>query len=126
MSGPRFTDYSAVTRFTLSDDDWVDFRSELSFSEVQQIESGALLSKVDQKTRELAIDVDWSEYEVVRLAAWIADWSFVDGDGLKEPATRQSIRRLNQATAKELSEALDAHVASLDGDLPKDGNDEAS
>jgi hypothetical protein len=113
MGGPRFTDFTAVSRFELSDGDWVDFRSELSFSEQAAVEMGAMVSKVNPNSKELDLDVDWPEFEVCRLAAWVSDWSFTDSDGLREPPTKQSIRRLNQATAKELSAALDAHTENV-------------
>lgn len=119
MSGPRFTDFTAVTRVALSEDDWVDFRTELSFDEEKAIESGGLLSKFDKDTSDLTIEADLSAFDVVRLATWIADWSFTDADGLREPPTRQSIRNLNAATGQELTDALDEHVAGLDS-APKE------
>jgi hypothetical protein len=126
VGGPRFTDFTAKSRFELSDGDWVDFRAELSFSEQAAVEMGAMVSKLDQTTREMDVAIDWSELEVCRLAAWIADWSFTDADGLREPPTKASIRKLNQATAKELSAALDGHVSNVEGDGPKGSAAEAS
>jgi hypothetical protein len=125
MGGPRFTDFQAVRRVDLSDGDWVEFRKELSFSETQAVESGALVSRMG-KTQEIEVEVDWPSYEVVRLASWISDWSFVDADGLREPPTRDAIRKLNQATAQELTAALDAHINASESDPGKAGNGEPS
>jgi hypothetical protein len=112
VSGPRFVDHSATTRVELSDDDWVDFRSELSYSEVQAIESGAILGKLDAD-RSLELEIDWPSYEVVRLSTWIVAWSFKDRDGLSEPPTKQAVRNLHPDTAGELIAALDAHIEKI-------------
>jgi len=123
----RFADASAKTRYDLADgEDWVEFRSELSYAESQQVESGAFVGKLDQETQEMDVGVDWAAYGVNRLSGWIADWSFTGDDGKKVSTTRTWIGRLSDATAQELGELLDKHIEALDGDEGKDGSGEAS
>ncbi len=114
----RFADAKAVTRYDLSEGDWVELRNELSFQERRAVEAGALRGKVDQANHQLDIDVDWASYEVVRLTGWISDWSFTDG-GEKVPVSREAIGRLSTDTAKELIEVLDLHIGRIDGDEGK-------
>lgn len=127
----RFADSGARTRYPLADgEDWVEFRSELSYAETQAVESGAFTGKLDKESREVDIGIDWAAYGVTRLAGWIADWSFTHDDGKDKgkpvPTTKTWIGRLSPATAEELGELLDKHVEALEGDVGKAESGEAS
>lgn len=111
----RFADQKAVTRYDLSDGDWVEFRNDLSFAERRAVEAGAIRGKLDKESKEVDVDIDWPAYEVVRLSGWISDWSFAGPDGKKVPPTKKWVYDLTQSSADELTALLDKHIESLDG-----------
>lgn len=115
----RFADLAAVTRYPLADsDDWVEFRNQLSYGEARQIESAALQPKVAAGADSNVVDVavDWSVYEVVRLAAWCKAWSFTLPNGKQSRPSRRMVDALTPATVGELSDLLDAHLAAQQDD----------
>lgn len=112
----RFASGAAV-KLPLSDGDWVLVHAELTYGQQRRLATAG----IDGVPKALAADgegpplkVDWAEYDLERLAVWVMDWSFRDGDGDRVPVSRQSIEALHPDTADEIQQALTRHIEALE------------
>jgi hypothetical protein len=60
------------------------------------------------------LSVDLAAYDIERLVTWVIDWSFTGADGEPVYVSREAIEALHPDTAKELQDALDAHIEALE------------
>jgi hypothetical protein len=112
----RFSSGAGV-RLELSEGDWVLVRAELTYGQQRRLASAGL-SGVPEALAEQGhgerLTVDWAAFDIERLVTWVMDWSFRDEDGEPVTVSREAIEALHPDTAKEIQEALDAHVAGLE------------
>ena len=96
-------------RVTLTDGDWVDLKRDLTVGEARGYLFGGLREGPDgDQIRDVELTM------VLRLLAWIAEWSFViyeDGKPTSRrlPVTRDGIDALDMGTLNELLAALNQH-----------------
>lgn len=103
----------ATVRLALSDGDWVLVRQELTYGQERRLFTAGLSGVPGQLAEGAQADplrMDYAAFEIERLCTWVVDWSFVDGDGAHVVVSREAIEALHPETAKELQQALDAHV----------------
>jgi hypothetical protein len=100
----RFVDPTREVRLSLSDDDWIVIRRELTVG--QQRELVRAMRGADGQ-------VDATAYPPARALAYLVAWSFVDARGTVAPLTAGAIECLETASFAEITAALDAHEAAL-------------
>lgn len=98
-----------TTRYDLSDGDWIDLKRQLTAGERWAINAagvteeegpgGAVVQKCDLAQR----------YVAIRLG-WIANWSFVDGDGNQTAVTGPALEALDLDTIAEIDQAIIRHT----------------
>lgn len=103
----------APVRLALSDGDWVLIRRELSYGQQRRLTFAGLTgvpSALAEQGQGQRLTMDMATYHVERLATWVVDWSFVDGDGAPVVVSREAIEALHPDTAAEVDAALDAYL----------------
>lgn len=103
----------APVRLDLSDGDWVLIRRELSYGQQRRLTFAGLTgvpSALAEQGQGQRLSMDMATYHVERLATWVVDWSFVDGDGRPVLVSREAIEALHPDTAAEVDAALDAYL----------------
>ena len=106
MGRSRFVIPNTV-RLERSEGDWIEVRERLTYGE-QQALAGASLDKMTPGSTDITINLQ--RYDILRLDTWIVGWSFCDANGKSVKKTRNAIAALDPATAKEINDALSAHV----------------
>ena len=109
----RFASGAAV-RLELSDGDWVLVRAELTYGQQRRLAASGLTGIDAGATSGERLKVDLAAYDLERLATWVMDWSFRDGDGDRVTVSREAIEALHPDTAQEINAALDAHIEALE------------
>jgi hypothetical protein len=106
-----------VVKLTLSDGDWIEVKERLTFGETQAL-TASTLAQTGSLTRGEALDVtlNMGAYKIVRMAAYLTDWSFRDEFDNRVTINRTSIETLDPATADEIDAALDAHIEAMAAD----------
>ena len=105
----------ATVRLPLSDGDWVLVRAELSYGQQRRLATAGLSGLPSAlEGQGTPLSVDWAAFDLERLATWLVDWSFTDGDGDHVLVSREAIERLHPDTAQEIQEALNAHLEALE------------
>lgn len=116
MSESRFVDAKAE-RLSLSGGDWIEVRRRLSGADTRRFQTAGFTRVVppsgDQKAE---IAVDFATAALARTVAYLIDWSFKDASGTRVPCTKDAIYRLDEATLKEIEDALDKHEARLEAE----------
>ena len=105
-----------TVRLDLSEGDWVEVKSRLSYGEQQRLAGGALRTRrslVGTGNEDFELSVDMEAYDVLRLSTWIADWSFCNSAGKQVPVSPEAIAALDPDTAAEIDEALSAHMREM-------------
>jgi hypothetical protein len=105
----RFADGSAV-KLALSEGDWVLVRAELTFGQQRRLAAAGLTGVDATAAGGDRLRVDLAAFDIEKLCTWVIDWSFTDGDGNHIVLTRERIEALTPETAKEIADALDAHI----------------
>ena len=112
----RFASGAAV-RLELSDGDWVLVHAELTYGQQRRLATAGLSGVPDALAAHgqgQRLSLDLASYDIERLATWVMDWSFVDGDGQHVVVSREAIEALDPDTAAEIQAALDAHVEAAE------------
>lgn len=109
-------------RFDLPDGsgDWIEIKHELPLVDERGLQgagTGFVNAKDDEsgETKQ-EMTLDWGRYSVERLAAWLVDWSFVDGAGQRQKVNRSSIRALRPNDAKMIEQIIDDHKGALEAE----------
>lgn len=102
----RFIDPTREVRYTLSDDDWIVIRRELTVGQLRD------LSRSLRRPGETG--ADYAAYPTARVLAYLVAWSFVDAAGNVAPISAGAIDFLEPATLTEITATLDAHDAAID------------
>lgn len=112
MGGSKFVTPSTV-RIDLADDEWIEVKERLTYGEEQRLATAGLRGA--RGTGEnMEVTVDWDRFNVARILTWVTDWSFRDERGKSVALTRQAVEALKPEAAREVLEALDAHVARIE------------
>ena len=101
----RFVDPTREVRLSLSADDWIVIRRELTVGQQRDLV---------RAMRDKDGEVDKTAYPTARALAYLVAWSFVDERGTVAPITAGAIEFLETATLTEISVALNAHEAALE------------
>jgi hypothetical protein len=107
----------AAEKLALSEGDWVLVRAELTYGQQRRLATAGISgvpSSLAETGQGRQLTVDWAAYDLERLAVWLLDWSFRDGDGDKVLVSREAIERLHPDTAAEIQEALNRHIEELE------------
>ena len=96
----------------LSDGDWIEVKSRLTYGEQQSFAMGHL--RYDSKTER--VEADLTESNIKRFATWIVDWSFVDEDGKLVAVSKSAIANLDPEAADEIDKALSAYIEQLESE----------
>lgn len=115
MPRNRFVDPTTV-RIDLSEGDWIEVKRGLSYMEQERISSALMRS---MSTGDSEIGIDWAKHRLLRMESWLTDWSFVGANGKPVPLSRASINALDPETAKEINDAIDAHIERMDAEKKK-------
>jgi hypothetical protein len=110
----RFADGSA-DRLPLSDGDWVLVRRELTFGQQRRLAAAGLTGIDTAAPTGERLRVDLAAFDIEKLVTWVMDWSFTDEDGTHLDVSRERIEALTPETAREITEALDAHIEAQEG-----------
>jgi len=109
----RFALGGPGVRLELSDGDWVLIRPELSYGQQRRLTTigltGVPAALAGEATGQ-GLSMDWSRFEIERLATWLLDWSFRDADGDQVVVSREAIENLPPDTAGEINAVLDAYL----------------
>ena len=110
----RFTS-RATARLDLSEGDWIEVKTRLSFGEEGDL-SNAYIGKMTNLDNavDAGLGLDFARGQVERLAIWLTDWSFHDENDKPVKLTRDAIKNLDPDTVAEIDAALDAHVEAME------------
>lgn len=108
----RFVDPTSV-KVDLSEGDWIELKRGLSYMEQERISSALMRS---MNTGDSEIGIDWAKHRLLRIESWLTDWSFKDASGKSVTLSRSSINALDPDTAREINEAIDAHITKIDAE----------
>ena len=92
-------------------------RAELTYGQQRRLAAAGLSGvpgALAEQGQGEGLTVDLAAYDLERLATWLMDWSFTDGDGDHIVLTRERIEALHPDTAEEINAALDAHIEALE------------
>jgi hypothetical protein len=95
-----------VDRITLTEDDWIDVKHELTTGEQRRMFAAM----------RTAGDFDPSRVSVARALAYIVAWSLVDQSGRPAPLTGDALDDLETETFRELRDAIDLHETTVEAD----------
>jgi hypothetical protein len=103
-----------TVRKELSDGQWIEIKTRLTYGEQKRLETGAM-GKLSGNTEEDAgISLDFERYNIMRMATWLVDWSATGLDGKRGKVTKDAIAALNQDIAQEIDDVLTAHIEELE------------
>ena len=110
MGKCRFVTPNTV-RLELSDGDWIEVKSQLTYGEEKRLSSAGMRYK-DQSGEGFSLDLE--RYNIERLSAWITDWSFDDADGKRVGVSNGAIWALDPDAAREIELALTTHIKAVE------------
>lgn len=99
-----------VVRLDLSDGDWLDVRKELSTGEARR----AMAKTIKTMRADGRIEPDLEMLGRAEIAAYIVDWSFVDGHDKRVPFMDAAMDNLTQDAYSEIETAVRAHIAAVE------------
>lgn len=102
-----------ITRLELSDGDWIEVKSRLTYGEQQRLAGGAFTGGRATADGLGTLDIDVERYAVLRLETWLTDWSFCDENGKAVKLSPAAIAALDPDSADEITAGLDAHIERL-------------
>jgi hypothetical protein len=116
MGRNRFVS-NEIVRLDLSDGDWIEVKSELSYGEQQSLFLGDV-QMTGMFGGEKDVKVDLEMINIRDMVMWIVDWSFEDAKGKRVPVSLESIKALTGSTAEEVDAALTAHKLAMEKNAP--------
>jgi|SRR5215831_2424808 len=111
-----------ITRLPLSDDDWIDIKTELNAGERRHA-FGRLVKemRVGEQTT-----LDPEQVGITRLCEYILGWSFTDTAGRPVEVSEEAIKALDMDSFAELIAAIDKHEAVIDAKRSAEKKDSAT
>lgn len=97
-----------------TEDHWVALRSELSDAEASRIQSAMIASATVNDAGAMEMKLDLAGARAVKLATWIAEWSFGGADGRAAPADRRHLDLLPTWVADVLMGIVDEHAEAFE------------
>lgn len=118
-----------VVRLTLSGDEWIEVKERLSGGEARRMSAAAFRDV--QRTGKTATDeprvgVDFAALSLGRTKAYLVDWSFRDQKDKPVKVTSEAIESLDEETLKEIEDALDAHIKTIEAEVKARSGEPAS
>lgn len=105
-----------TTRLDLAEGDWIDVKKFLTSGEDARM-SGAGLRQMQQgEGGKATFILDFERLGLSQIEAYVVGWSFVDEKGRGVPVTPQNISALSKEAAKEIGDAIDAHIKAMKGE----------
>jgi len=103
-----------TVRKELSDGDWIEIKERLTYGEQQRLAGGALTRMTSTGNTDAGIDLDFERYNLLRMATWLVDWSFVDARDKPVRINQAAIAALDPDTAEEIDAAITEHLEALE------------
>lgn len=101
-----FTDPTREVQLSLSGDDWIVIRYELSVGQMRDLSRSL--------RRPGSSDPDYSAYPIARALAYLVRWSFIDQAGHPAPLTEGALEFMQPAVFSEITAAIDAHETAIE------------
>ena len=119
--GKRWFASLETVRIPLSEGEWIEVKQQLTYAESKRIAQAGFQMPTfrmgdlpDQNVNDAEIHIDTTKLDLLRMELWVVSWSAMQpnrkGELLQVPVTREAIEALDPDMAKEISEALDAHI----------------
>ena len=107
----------ATDRIPISDGDWIEVKRDLTYGERTHA-SAAVIGEV-RADGWMRPNLDGSAAQIV---AYLVDWSLVDMEDKRIPIRTDAeklsaIKSLDEATVKEISDAIETHAKARDAEL---------
>jgi hypothetical protein len=119
MARCRFVQPEAV-RVPLSEGDWVEFKKRLSVGEERE----AFQAVVGEVNPEGWRRPNMKMMGIAEVVAYVVDWSFKDAQDKPIPASADAIKQLSPDDFKEIEQALERHIASVEAEDAARKNDQ--
>jgi hypothetical protein len=109
-----------TTRLALSDGDWIEIKTQLTYAESERLKVAGLSRK--QRTAGLSsgdnqeLEFDLGAYNPARIEIWLVEWSFRGADDKPVAITKNAIAALDPDTAAEIHAALDAYLEAQEAE----------
>lgn len=105
-----------VVRLDLTEGDWIEVKKYLTSGEDARM-SGAGLRQMQQgEGGKATFLLDFERLGLAQIEAYVTAWSFVDEKQRVVPVTPQNISALSKEVAKEIGDAIDAHIKTMKGE----------
>lgn len=91
---------------------WLDVKRELSHGEENRRNEAVSTVTVDPDGRSRVV-VDPRKWDDALIAAYVLDWSLVDGDDQPLPVSIETIEGLPAPVFDEIKAAVDAHIGGI-------------
>ena len=91
----------------LSDGNWIEVKTELSFGEEQRIVGKVLAARTSDD------GTVWQSYKVLGFLTWIVDWSLTDSEDKPVSVSKSAIENLRGPIAEEIDTVLNAHIEKV-------------
>jgi hypothetical protein len=99
-----------VVRIPLPGDEWIDVKGELNLGERNQMLASMLMFNKESGKKEM----DPTLVVGGRMLAYILGWSFTMPNGDPAPVSLSAFDNLDDPTVRDITDALDAHVAAIE------------
>jgi hypothetical protein len=107
-----------TTRLSLSEGDWVEVKSRLTYAEQEALTAASLQTRMQASDlfngNDGDVRIDWTKSRLARLNSYIAEWSFRDEEDKPVEVTPEAIEMLDPVTATEIHTALDKYLSERD------------
>lgn len=104
-----------VVRLSLSNDDWIDVRKELSTGEARR----AMAKTIKSMRSDGRIEPDIEMVGRAEIAAYLIDWSFTDANDKRVACSDASLDNLTQPAYAEIEAAVRQHIAAVEEERGK-------
>jgi hypothetical protein len=110
-----------TVRVALSEGDWIEVKKFLNVGEQRSLEGAGIagVRGVGREADSRSYELNYERLTLSRIEAYVLDWSFLGLDGKALKVTPENIRTLIPAIAKEIDEALDAHIKAMEAELKR-------
>ena len=112
MSRNRFV-VPEVKRIPLSEDEWIEVKSELNAGE-QRRQIALAYTPVALPDGRVVDRRDLSQYELMRVHLWLTAWHIHDAAGNVPPLSLDAIRALDVETFEEINDKIYEHIVSVE------------
>lgn len=104
------------TRLPLSDGDWIEVKTGLTYGESQLLANSGIKSFKNPNSGVTEVGIDFSEANIERICTWVVDWSLRDDEDRAVRFSRDAVVNLAPEAAQEILDAIDRHVEALEAE----------